>query len=149
MRRLLAVIATFSAVSIGCAADQPPSVSANQETLPGYRDYMEHCASCHGRSGRGDGAVADILAIPIPDLTRLAWEDGGKFPEKYVRWAIDGRGDIIAHGPREMPVWGNEFRHEEGLGDLPALRAPDKSTKIRIEDLVDYVRSIQRFDEKT
>lgn len=147
--RNLFLIVIVSATGIGCAVDQAPGTPADQMVLPGYADYMEHCASCHGPSGRGDGAVAEVLAIPISDITRLAWDKGGKFPEKYVRWAIDGRGDIIAHGSREMPVWGNEFRHEEGLGDLPALRAPDKSTKNRIEDLVDYVRSIQRFDEST
>lgn len=130
-----------------CAATQTAPLPQAQVER-GQVDFMEHCASCHGPAGRGDGPVGEILAIPIPDLTRVAWENGGRFPEKYVRWAIDGRSDVIAHGPREMPVWGNEFRQQEGLGNLPALAPQEQDIKRRIEDLVVYLKSIQRFEEK-
>lgn len=147
MHKISFVIAITLGV-MSCAASQtsplPADVVARGET-----DFLEHCASCHGASGRGDGAIGEILAIPVPDLTRLAWEQGGRFPAKYVRWAIDGRTDVIAHGPREMPVWGNEFRHEQGMGDLPALKPQERDIKARIEDLVTYLKSIQRFDDKT
>lgn len=146
MNRLSLAALMMTAVASCAATQTAPLPQAQVER--GQTDFMEHCASCHGASGRGGGPVGEILAIPIPDLTRLAWENSGRFPDKYVRWAIDGRADVIAHGPREMPVWGNEFRYQEGLGDLPALAPQEKDVKRRIEDVVVYLKSIQRFADE-
>lgn len=140
-----AAIPLFLAVAaISCAANQSP-VEREATIERGARDFGEHCASCHGRSARGDGPVAEILAIPVPDLTGLSQEENGRFPARSIRWIIDGRADVLAHGPREMPIWGNEFRREKDLVDLPALQPQEKDVQRRIDDLVAYIKSIQRL----
>jgi copper transport protein len=34
----------------------------------GHAVYQQHCASCHGPDGRGDGPMAEMLSAPPPDL---------------------------------------------------------------------------------
>jgi len=106
----------------------------------GARDYARHCASCHGQSGRGAGPVAPYLASAPSDLTLIAWRNEGVFPTDQVAFIIDGRGDVLAHGPRDMPVWG------EILGPTPGGRDPDLARR-RIKALTEYLRSIQRTPE--
>jgi mono/diheme cytochrome c family protein len=71
--------------------------------------YVRYCASCHGRSGRGDGPVAGALGEKPTDLTQLATRHGGTFPFVDVCEAIDGTRTLRAHGVSEMPVWGEIF----------------------------------------
>jgi len=50
--------------------------------LRGAREFTEHCAGCHGASGRGDGPAAPSL-LPLPrDLT------SARFSEKAVSQAL-------------------------------------------------------------
>jgi hypothetical protein len=51
------------------------------------------------------------MSIPTPDLTRIAARRKGWFPEVTVREIVDRR--YAAHGPREMPVWGNLLTQDE------------------------------------
>jgi mono/diheme cytochrome c family protein len=76
----------------------------------GRKLYTRYCASCHGREGRGDGAVAPALGEKPRDLTQIAAEHGGRFPLDAVVEAIDGTRTIRAHGVSEMPVWGEVFQ---------------------------------------
>ena len=46
---------------------------------------------------------------------------------------IDGERPIPAHGPREMPIWGEEFRREK----------PDPEARMRIFALASFIESIQ------
>ena len=101
--------------------------------------FQRYCSACHGTSGRGDGPVASSLASAVPDLTTLSQRHEDEFPAAWVRETIDGRFQVMAHGPRSMPVWGYEFWIEEGA-DAPA----EEETRALIERLVDYLRSIQR-----
>ena len=71
--------------------------------------YLRYCASCHGRSGRGDGPVAPALGQKPIDLTQLATQHGGTFPFVDICEAIDGTRSVRAHGVSEMPVWGDVF----------------------------------------
>jgi hypothetical protein len=50
----------------------------------------------------------------------------------------DGRGLVDAHGGRTMPVWGYEFRVEEG-----ADREAEQAMHELIDKLVDYLRTLQ------
>jgi hypothetical protein len=102
--------------------------------------YEQLCASCHGVEGKGDGPVAPLIKIGVPDLTRLAYRDGGEFPTEDVRRVIDGRFERPAHGPRDMPVWGWQL-YDSASADDPDARA---RTDSMIDRLVEYVRSIQR-----
>ena len=101
--------------------------------------YERFCSSCHGISAQGDGPVASSLAYPVPDLTSLTERHDDEFPAAWVREAIDGRFQVMAHGPRAMPVWGYEFWIEEGADVLA-----EEETRTLIERLVTYIRSLQR-----
>src|SRR5690625_5478595 len=81
----------------------------------GHAAFITSCASCHNEDGRGGGPVAEFLTIPVPDLTLLANEYDGHFPEELVFNTIDGRRNVPAHGSREMPVWGNIDRKSTRL----------------------------------
>jgi mono/diheme cytochrome c family protein len=107
--------------------------------LSGMEMYQQLCASCHGVSGRGDGPVASLVKIGVPDLTRIAYRDGGEFPAEDVRRTIDGRWDRRAHGARDMPVWGWQLYGGASEND-PEERARVDSM---IDRLVNYLRSIQ------
>ena len=103
--------------------------------------YQQLCASCHGVEGHGDGPVAPLIKIPVPDLTRLAARDGGEFPREDVRLVIDGRSDRRAHGPRDMPVWGWQLYDSRSNNDAAARARTDAL----IDQLVRYLESIQRL----
>lgn len=100
--------------------------------------YREYCASCHGKSGKGDGPVAPTLKATVPDLTVIAKNNGGKFPTARVRRIIEGEGMIASHGTREMPVWGPIFSQVEADVD----REP-----VRIANLLKYLESIQAINK--
>lgn len=75
----------------------------------GASSYRAHCAVCHGKSGVGDGPLADQLRFAPPDLTRLERRNGGRFDSEMVQRIIDGRWPVRGHGGPEMPVWGDVF----------------------------------------
>jgi mono/diheme cytochrome c family protein len=90
----------------------------NSRTMTGAALYHTYCASCHGDSGRGDGPVGAVLRTPPADLTALARNNGGIFPDSRVSEFIDGRRDVLAHGPRAMPVWGLMFQNRDTIRKL-------------------------------
>ena len=105
--------------------------------------FERFCASCHGPDARGNGPVAGMLNVAVPDLTTISGRYG-EFPATMIRDVIDGRGiDMRAHGTRTMPVWGYEFWVEEG-GDVTA----QQSVRAAINKLVEYLRSIQRSTDQ-
>lgn len=121
----------------GCATTPEPKTIAN---MSGEEMYQSFCASCHGIGGEGDGPVAPLVKIHVPDLTRIAQRDGGEFPTEDVRRIIDGRFDRPAHGSRDMPVWGWRFYSSQTPND-PAERA---RVDALIDRLVQYLQSIQK-----
>ena len=97
--------------------------------------YHAYCASCHGRSGRGDGPAAAALKVPPPDLTALARRNAGRFSGGQIYQVIEWGGAIASHGSREMPVWGVAFR--------PLSGENQRDVSARIHALTDYIASIQ------
>jgi mono/diheme cytochrome c family protein len=116
-----------------------PAVPAS-EGGPGRILYLTYCQGCHGLGGRGDGPAATSLRTPPPDLTRLWQSYGTPLDRERVVEYIDGRGLIGAHGPREMPVWGDEF-----FEDAPPLATNlvEGARRHLIEVLVNYLETIQ------
>ena len=104
----------------------------------GSSAFQVYCASCHGRGAEGNGPMAEFLRIPPKDLTLMAREHGGSFPEDETYSAIDGRRSVRGHGPREMPVWGFGFQ-------VPG-RDSDQESEVRqrILDLLAFLKSIQK-----
>jgi mono/diheme cytochrome c family protein len=78
----------------------------------GQRDYRSQCAMCHGADGKSGGWLVQYLSVKPPALAQLKKNAGGVFPIAHVYDVIDGRLDVAAHGPREMPVWGDHYRSE-------------------------------------
>ena len=91
--------------------------------------YDTHCVMCHGETARGDGYFAGQLLFLPPDLTRLAQENGGAFPETRVRLAITGEGRE-PHFSGAMP----------NFADLDMSRLAMES---QLESVVAYLASIQ------
>jgi mono/diheme cytochrome c family protein len=104
----------------------------------GKNEYQASCASCHGVSGKGDGAMKAYLTKPPTDLTRLARDNGGVFPHQRLWEVIDGRAYAVigSHGAREMPVWGYVYRAED-------TQPADLHARNRITSLLDYMARIQ------
>lgn len=111
--------------------------------LSGEELFARYCAACHGPEGMGNGPVAGSLNKRVPDLRVLARNAGGEFPAMAVRETIDGRSLAIAHGTRQMPVWGYEFWVEEGA-DIDA----EQAAKLIIDRIVAQVESMQISEEE-
>lgn len=78
----------------------------------GRQEYDTRCAICHGPAGKGDGPYVKQLKAGSSDITMLAKINGGKFPTAQVLEVLDGRSEVQAHGPREMPLWGDIYLAE-------------------------------------
>ncbi len=144
MTELTRRLALLAAVTAGLTL--PGAAAAQTFELLDYSGaelFERFCAVCHGISGRGDGPVGRRLNVVVPDLTRISQRNGGRFPAGDVAETIDGRSLVIAHGTREMPVWGHEFWVEEGA-DVTA----EADAREIVDRLVGYVRSIQVADRR-
>lgn len=137
--KLRMLSAGMGVVFLAACASTPPS-SPRLSELSGLEMYQQLCASCHGVDARGDGPVAPLIKIGVPDLTRIAFRDGGEFPTEDVRRTIDGRFERRAHGPRDMPVWGWQFYDMSSASDSLERARVDAM----IDRLVEYLRSIQQ-----
>jgi mono/diheme cytochrome c family protein len=133
----IVVTATLGCVDVACA--QGGAVFGKEE-------FLNSCASCHGEKGKGDGPLAKFLAKAPSDLTTLSKKSGGVFPVANVYDVIDGRIQVMVHGPREMPVWGERYKRElksrtprgEVSDDLAELMV-----RARILMLTEYLYSLQ------
>lgn len=134
--------------SIACAvalAAAAATALAQPQPDRGRREFERSCAVCHGAEARGDGPLRPFLVIPPSDLTQLARRNGGRFPTREVMEIIDGRRmpSVGAHGPREMPVWGDVYV-EQAQDDPAAIKLhPEWSVRARITALVDYLGRMQ------
>jgi mono/diheme cytochrome c family protein len=116
------------------------------EKAAGEREYRNNCAKCHGETGRGNGWLAAYLKTRPPSIDRVKRNNGGTFPAERVAEIIDGRKEVKAHGPREMPVWGGIYRTTgdkrfELYGGLPC--PADEIVRTRIHALVGHISQLQ------
>jgi mono/diheme cytochrome c family protein len=130
MRPILTGAALAAALCLPAAAEDP-----------GATLFQTHCAACHGAGGQGDGPMAPLLTVAMPDLTLLARANDQDFPMLRVIRVIDGRMQLGGHGG-PMPVFGALFEGPaaavEGPGGLPVI------TRGKILSLAYYLESIQR-----
>jgi mono/diheme cytochrome c family protein len=110
------------------------TMAAADDIDEGRQIYLQHCASCHGLTAEGNGPLAPVLTTPPTNLRLLSERFGNPLPEDQIARFIDGRADVRAHGPRDMPVWGERFYAEDGSRGM---------VKERIAKLVAYLQSIQ------
>lgn len=139
MRTALLSVAALGVLAI-CASAQTPIPREQPyivKSTVGSELFRFYCANCHGTDARGRAAMTESRPA-APDLTELAQRNGGMFPRERVEAIIKhGQSSVPAHGPGNMPVWGAIFR---------SLEPNDTLVEIRIENLVQYLESIQEFD---
>ncbi|WP_425092061.1 c-type cytochrome [Tropicimonas sp. S265A] len=110
-----------------------------QEPDPGRETYTTYCAACHGLEAQGDGAMSEIISMPIPDLTQLSANNDGMFPMLEVIHIIDGRTGLRGHGG-PMPVYGALFDQEAAN---PGPYGAPLYTRGKILSLVYYLEAMQ------
>lgn len=75
----------------------------------GNSEFQARCASCHGVSGKGNGALMPLL----PLLHVVAGTDAagkkGIFPINRAHEVVEGD-KVPAHGSLGMPIWGLAYR---------------------------------------
>ncbi len=126
-------------IGMPLAADDQGAIA---EVAEGKRLYSMHCTGCHGKTGKGDGALGHDLETEPPDLTQISQRNGGEFPADRVHQVIDGRLAVPAHGRREMPVWGFSFQ--------TLARDTDQEAEVeaRIEALTRFLETIQEDESE-
>ena len=131
---LILAVALFGTASLGQKSINKASAPQTSASS-GSEMFANYCASCHGRSGKGDGPAAPALKVTPSDLTTLSKTNGGKFPWDRVSHVLSGETEVAAHGSKDMPVWG------------PVLRAVSHGdqgvVQLRIRNLTEYVESLQ------
>ena len=131
MTRILSLVLALCAATAAQAEDP-----ANGAQL-----FSNHCATCHGPTGEGDGPMRAVLSVPPADLTALSATNGGTFPLARVIRRIDGTTEVMAHGG-PMPIFGLILD-----GPSEAVLAPDGSELVAAEaivDIVSWLRGVQR-----
>jgi mono/diheme cytochrome c family protein len=139
LKRLL-VTATIAVLAAGMSyADQ----SSAKVTIPvnktmatsGKQMYANYCAPCHGVDGRGQGPVSSALKTPPMDLTVLARNNHGKFPDAHIANVLQYGVDMPSHGSAEMPVWGPI------LGNMNHTNPQERM--LRVSNLSRYLETMQ------
>ncbi len=146
--RLMFMIGAAIALTLFLAGT---AAHAEEDTI-GSDEYRISCLSCHGVGGRGNGPLAQFLTVKPTDLTMLAKNNGGQYPNLKaghypflrVYQVIDGRADVAVHGERAMPVWGNRYLAEQPGGVSSHGGDYEKVVRGRILELVYYIQSIQQ-----
>ncbi len=96
-----------------------PTRFAATSIVAGEALYPQYCASCHGASGRGDGAAAKGMRIPPADLTaEHLWghDDGELF------WWLT-QGIRAGDGEQVMPGFGAVLSEEQRWALIDFVRA--------------------------
>ena len=89
------------------AAKLKNPVSSNPESIEaGRKLYQRHCASCHGKSGKGDGGLALSGGEPS-DLTDDTWDYGSTDGEIFVAIRDGLSADMLAYKDKlkEKEIW--------------------------------------------
>jgi mono/diheme cytochrome c family protein len=146
MRRTFSSLFILTCVALALSASAAfPQTGAGkpvikQGTAPqtdvsaGPEMFKAYCAACHGPNAKGNGPAAASLKKAPSDLTLLARNNKGKFPETRFRELIERNAGVIEHGTLEMPLWGPVFR---------SLRGGDDGAKLRVFNLMKYVETLQ------
>jgi mono/diheme cytochrome c family protein len=130
------VVVCAATVNAQTKSADPKAYESLIYSVKGPELYRAHCAACHGLDAKGGGPVAPTLKIKPADLTVIAKNNGGIFPETRVRKVISGDDpSLLSHGSREMPIWGPIFHQIEADQDFG---------NVRLQNLTQYLKSIQQ-----
>lgn len=137
---IMTKISTIAALSFCCFLG--PVDAADDSVALGQREFLNNCAACHGSDGKARTPAAEAGKPAPTDLTQLSKKNGGYFPTARVYETIDGRLTVAAHGPRDMPTWGQVYTNQAG----PAASNPylaEAAVRSRIHALIDYIYLLQ------
>jgi mono/diheme cytochrome c family protein len=123
------LLAAQSAPQIKKTTASPTSPTSGKDM------YVQYCATCHGKEGKGDGPAAKALKAQPTNLTTLTVNNHGTFPDFRIARVIEGNDNVAAHGSRDMPIWGEVFNRMDAGGTA--------TTKLRVENLTGYIKSLQ------
>lgn len=127
----------LASAGIALAACAIPSMP---EAPDGAKFYAENCVSCHGASGKGNGALAADLDSAPADLTLLARKNDGTFPRAWALSYIYGHPEQ-RHMERAMPQFGGAMAHDTVPVEIDGILTP---TPRELAGLLVYLESIQR-----
>jgi mono/diheme cytochrome c family protein len=133
---LMLLASAVLASALAAPAQAPETSEAQLMGETGDELFRTYCGSCHGKSAKGDGPIAEHLRSRPSDLTLIAKRAGGKFDAEKVHRIIDGRNPVPNHGGSDMPVWGDAFKRAGKSGTEEAVNA-------RIRAIVEHLRSLQ------
>jgi len=133
-------LSVLAGVALACAT--VPAASQSSVDY-GKQLYRDNCAVCHGPEGKGDGPYRPYLTKDPADLTVLSRMNNGVFPVSRVYQVIDGRWEVGAHGPREMPIWGYAYVFRPPDNGLATPYEMEAVVRARILALVEYVSRLQ------
>ena len=141
LNRLWMIGALVGAVGAG----QPLVAVGQQKVDLGKREYEANCAVCHGPQGKGDGpyALVGMGEQSAANLTLLAKKNNGVFPFARVYEFIDGTQVVKAHGTREMPIWGADYKVKGAEYYMEIPYNPEAYVRARILALTEYVYRLQ------
>ena len=125
---------------VGLAVKVEVAATEADGNADAHDEFLELCADCHGEDARGNGPLAENLTKAPPDLTQIGKRAGGRFDEKAVFDWILGLDMPIAHGTREMPIWGDWLMDEASLG---TANSAEKEVEQRVMALVKYLKKLQ------
>ncbi len=129
----LGIVLSATAAALAAAQHQHPAGGAHRHPqaaklknpvppdaasiAAGKKLYVEHCAECHGDSGKGDGEMADTYNPKPANLTDAEWKHGSTDGEIFT---------VIRDGVKgtEMKPFGK------------------KMTTHQLWDVVNFIRSI-------
>lgn len=122
----LTSLAVFTACLLiyGLAAAAQPAAPAVQ----GRQLFSQHCASCHGRDGRGNGFAIRVLALTGLVARPVDFNDAAAMKN----WTDAQITQVISKGGKATGR----------SGAMPAYA--DKLTDHDIADLVAYIRSLSK-----
>lgn len=130
MRIIPLSILPVVAVIAACTTDVMPQPDE------GAALFAANCSSCHGPQGKGGKHLA--RGTVAPDLTRIAFRNGGSFPKAQVLSQIDGYGRGKAGDV--MPAFGALLEGETVPVDIDGTLTP---TPRPLAALLAYLESIQ------
>jgi mono/diheme cytochrome c family protein len=136
MNRILVGLLAASLTVLAQAPGERPEREHLIASLDGQALFMNYCAACHGKAANGRGPMAQVLKVPVPDLTEISKRNGGKFPFDKVQKRIVGEdSDTPVHGTKEMPIWGPIFSQVTTDQDFG---------KVRVYNLTKYLQTLQK-----
>ena len=137
----MTVIAMALSPSLGTAqqaTNVKTSPMVQSDPTSGKQMYTDYCAPCHGQDGGGNGPAASSMKTPPANLALLAKNNGGKYPSAHVAAVLTFGDEKIAHGNKQMPVWGPLFESLDWTSSSKEMEA-----KQRINRLNRYIETLQ------